>query len=689
MKTLIYASLLTLISQINFSIRAQAVGAGDATDFTSSYLSTPHDVALNPSFITLEAWIKADSWAPNSWGNVIISKDGWLTGNQGYTLRAGANGTLSFNLAHLGTWQEVTSTPQMLAGRWYHVAGTYDGSMMRIYINGLEVGTFAHSGTIEGGNYDLNIGNIAYTSGGARYFDGQIEEVRVWSTPLPQAQIKDYMCQKMNAAHPSYASLLAHYSFNGTGLLVDSSPNGHNLTNFGAVQEVSSAPIGDQSIHQYGSPYNLTLAYGTIDSIQVQSANTLSTIHLYRIDTAPVNLTANASLDSMDYTHYYGVFPASAASYNYTLKYYYTGNPTSIGNEVNLNLAGRANAASPIWVPQNATVNQALGTVNKTLSAGVEVMLAIACKDINLSVSGSQQLCEGNVLLVNDIATNSNYQWHNDSGPIASETNASYLISTTGNYYLVANSGMCVDTSSTISMIINPLPTVDFGTLSSTHCENDVTSGILNPSPSGGIYSGTGISGSDFSPSAAGDGTFTLYYTYTDGNACSNVDSMTVSVYPQPATPIINENGGVLCVTNGGVGATYEWLLNGNSVFTSSDPCYTPTANGTYTVTTTSTFSCESQEGSATVSGIGFAELNADQLFTISPNPTDGMISIQLSVGAGEQLVSLCDVNGKTLETVLSSNTSVQFDLGSFDAGVYLIIIESDGQKVVERVVRN
>lgn len=689
MKTLIITSLLSLLSFVSFTVSAQAVGAGSAVDFNSSYMTAPHDPVLNPGTITLEAWIKADTWATNVWENVIISKDGWASGNQGYTLRAGANGTLSFNFAHLGTWHELNSTPQMLAGRWYHVAGTYDGSMMRIYINGVEVGASAYSGVIEGGNYDLNIGKIAYTSGGFRYFDGNIEEVRIWNTALPQAQIKDYMCQKMSPAHPSYASLLAQYSFDGTDLLIDGSPNTHNLTNSGAVQVVSSAPIGDESTHQYGGPYDLTLAYGTVDSIQVQSTNSLSAIHLYRIDQAPVNLTANAAIDSMDYTHYYGVFPASSASYNYTLKYYYTGNPTSVGNVANLNLAGRANAAAAPWMPQGATVNQTNGTVNKTLSAGIEVMLAITCKNINLNASGTQNLCPGESLTATDLVANYNYQWHNANGPIAAATTNAYTISSTGNYYLVANSGLCVDTSNMINVTVNPNPTVDFGTLSATHCENDSPSTILNASPAGGTYSGSGISGTNFSPSMAGDGSHMLYYDYTDANGCSGVDSMMVIVYPQPATPTITNTAGELCVTNGAAASTYEWFLNGTSVFTSGNPCYTPTANGDYTVVVTSTFNCPSEEGTATISGIGLNEISPVHLFTVSPNPTNGLIEVDLSSIAGERTVSLTDVNGRLLESTVSSNAAVAFDLSNCEAGVYLIVLESNGQKAIERVVKN
>ena len=105
--------LLVLVSPLS---HAQLPGAGSAYNFSNNHMTAPEDPSLNPSYISIEAWIKADTWATNVWENVIVSKDGWASGNEGYVLRAGANGTLSFNFSGAGTWIEATSTPVMQTG---------------------------------------------------------------------------------------------------------------------------------------------------------------------------------------------------------------------------------------------------------------------------------------------------------------------------------------------------------------------------------------------------------------------------------------------------------------------------------------------------------------------------------------------------------------------------------------------
>ena len=691
MKTFLHFPIILLsILLIPIASNAQEPGAGTSYDFTNNTMTAPNNPSLNPMNISIEAWIKADSWGNNSWENVIVSKDGWASGNEGYTLRAGANGTLSFNFSGAGTWREVTSSPTMAIGKWYHVAGTYDGATMRIYINGEEVGTTAYSGSITNGNYPLTIGGAAYTVGGTRYFDGNIDEVRIWSEPIPETEIKDYMCRKIDAAHPSIVALLAHYNFDGaTTSLADSSPNGNNLTNGGATQVVSGAAIGDASTYQYGGPYNLSLAYSTVDDINVQSTNSISTIHLYRVDMAPNTLNAAITIDSMDYSHYYGVFVGSSSSYNYSLAYDYYGNSMGLANGPYLNLAGRVDATATSWTPQGATVNEPATTVNKTFNNRVELMLAIACKQINLNVSGFQNLCGNDTLNAMDQAVNTNYQWYNAGGPIASETNSSYTITSTGDYYLIANDGLCVDTSDMINVTINPNPTVDFGTLSGMHCENDAISPILNPTPSGGTYSGSGISGTNFDPALAGNGTHTMYYDYTDGNGCSATDSMIVDVFSQPAAPTITVNGNVLCISGVGVGTVYEWSLDGNSVASGTDTCYVAIANGDYTVTCTSSSGCTSDDSaSETISGIGIDEHALNQAISVSPNPTNGLVTIQFEGLSTELTVSLRDLNGKILDTKTGSSL-IEFDLNDLEAGIYLIDCEYLGQRIVKRIVRD
>ena len=84
----------------------------------------------------------------------------------------------------------------------------------------------------------------------------------------------------------------------------------------------------------------------------------------------------------------------------------------------------------------------------------------------------------------------------------------------------------------TYPVIVHPLPIVTAGSYGPT-C---VTASPLSLSglPAGGTWSGSGVSGSTFTPSVAGAGTIRVYYSYTDENGCSSVDSTEIVVNDIP-----------------------------------------------------------------------------------------------------------------------------------------------------------
>ncbi len=86
----------------------------------------------------------------------------------------------------------------------------------------------------------------------------------------------------------------------------------------------------------------------------------------------------------------------------------------------------------------------------------------------------------------------------------------------------------CIN-SSDVTVAVNVLPTVNFSGLASSYCTTSppVT---LTGSPVGGTFSGPGITGNSFDPAAAGAGTHSITYSYTDGNGCSNSTSQQVRV---------------------------------------------------------------------------------------------------------------------------------------------------------------
>ncbi len=121
----------------------------------------------------------------------------------------------------------------------------------------------------------------------------------------------------------------------------------------------------------------------------------------------------------------------------------------------------------------------------------------------------------------------------------------------------------------TMSTVVNGLPVVQLSGLSSAYCV-DAPDAQLSGTPTGGTFIGTGLTSSDeFSPSVAGAGTYTIKYTYTDGNSCTNVDSAmtTVNALPVIAMPTLNP----VCVDaasfalTGATPAGGNWTGNGVS----------------------------------------------------------------------------------------------------------------------------
>jgi len=99
--------------------------------------------------------------------------------------------------------------------------------------------------------------------------------------------------------------------------------------------------------------------------------------------------------------------------------------------------------------------------------------------------------------------------------------------------------GGCASDFSSSSVIVNPLPVVTFTGLSTSYYYNNPSVDLIG-NPSGGVFSGTGISDTLFSPSKAGAGTFPITYSYTDGNGCTNTSQIqSTIVLAQPAPPHI------------------------------------------------------------------------------------------------------------------------------------------------------
>src|SRR5690606_8782056 len=136
--------------------------------------------------LTLAAWVNAD-WYPSSANDPrIISKSTNVNENDDLWMLSTVNSSGQIRLRfRLKTQGGTTSTligesGDLPTGQWSHVAATFDGSNMRLYLNGVLNGTLAKSGTVaQNPAVLLVIGNQADKLN--RRWAGRIDEVRIYN----------------------------------------------------------------------------------------------------------------------------------------------------------------------------------------------------------------------------------------------------------------------------------------------------------------------------------------------------------------------------------------------------------------------------------------------------------------------------------------------------------------------------
>ena len=141
--------------------------------------------------ITLEAWINVSEFKSQPYtGSVIVKDQG--SNSSGYMIRCGGNGIINFNIGN-GSWHEINTPVNAVdLNNWHHVAATYDGSQMKIYIDGnLDAQNNISINIGNANNSNLFVGESPGFPG--RVFNGKIDEVRIWNVARTQSEIQSTM----------------------------------------------------------------------------------------------------------------------------------------------------------------------------------------------------------------------------------------------------------------------------------------------------------------------------------------------------------------------------------------------------------------------------------------------------------------------------------------------------------------
>jgi hypothetical protein len=197
----------------------------------------------NPtSEITVMAWVNPDYLPP---GSPVDQDKGIVYKNGAFLLELESdhNYTVDFSVIVNGgnLLEYPASTEPVPVGQWTHIAGTYDGSEVKVYKNGVKVaGSTFGSGTIDNTSAPYQIGH-SYYIGMDRYFEGKVDEVAVFDVALTETQINDLYQQGL--AGSSYCNESEDDS-DGDGI-ADSQDNCMEIYN-PAQEDADMDGIGDE-----------------------------------------------------------------------------------------------------------------------------------------------------------------------------------------------------------------------------------------------------------------------------------------------------------------------------------------------------------------------------------------------------------------------------------------------------------
>ncbi len=213
---------------------------------TAGYLNLGRPAALDfkgTDNYTFSAWVKPSS--DNMTGYIISKYDRYVTGQYQFGIE---NGKL-FSQREVSPWS-ITGTTSLLANQWYHVATTYDGTQLKIYVDGKLDGSLNMTGSITSKNRDVLIGARYRSYDPNDFFGGLIDELCVWNKALTQENIRE---KRHLTKYENEANLIAYYQFNedvSEAIVPDRIKSNHGNLNGDASRSISAAPVGGGTSHR-------------------------------------------------------------------------------------------------------------------------------------------------------------------------------------------------------------------------------------------------------------------------------------------------------------------------------------------------------------------------------------------------------------------------------------------------------
>ena len=626
-------------------------------DGVNDKVTVPHNTSLNLSnTFTIEAWVKVDpSVVVASSYMGIATKVQWQASGLGYGLDIDGGKPRIFSGQNYSNWSGASAPTNIVTNTWVHLAGTYDGSNFRLYVDGQLVKTQASGTGVSSNTQPFTIGSWSNEN---KFFKGEIDEVRVWNVTRTAAQIAQFKDVELIG---NESGLVDYYDLN------QGTPGGNNATVTTAIDKTTNALTGTLNSFALTGATSNWIASGPM--ILNEPSVCLNTV------TSLTHTVSGGTWSSSD---------SNVLSVNAS-----TGEATA-------NLVGTATITYAYTLNGCNYTSTKLFTINglPTITANPDTTTQ------NLCLNGT-----ATALSVSATGASLTYQWYknttatNTGGTlIAGATSATYtpLTTTAGNaYYYCVVSGTCSPTdTSTVSGLIRVYAISVAGTISSSVtsiCDSGSATLTLTGS-TGAIQwqrfaSPIWIDVNGETAATYTTQTITQNQTYrvivTNGTCSSATSSeFIVPVYASPATPIttstINYCQGATTTALSAT-ATSGYALQWYTTATGGTPSTTaPTPTTTNIGSTTYYVSQKEIPSNFTLSPTGtvqsYTAIGQDVKFGQTFVPTSSILLTSIQTGslfmAGNNVVDMKIYNGVggTLIATATNTLSAGYGYTDFTA---------------------
>ena len=157
----------------------------------------PAYLDLGGDQITLSIWVKLQT----AGNHFLLSK--WAAGQQSYLLET--SGSIARFVVNAGGATILSGTTDIFDDVWHHVAGTYDGSTMRLYVDGVEESSVAKSGNLNSVTEAVLIG---------KGMEGCLGHGSIWDVGLSPGEVAS-LWEGVNPRQMRFDDLLLYAPLNG------------------------------------------------------------------------------------------------------------------------------------------------------------------------------------------------------------------------------------------------------------------------------------------------------------------------------------------------------------------------------------------------------------------------------------------------------------------------------------------